>query len=72
MARKIKTKDRNSKYNQNIIPVYFPEINLGIVCPIANERDTAELFVKDVLAECRSFKFKSVKFFTIFDSACRE
>ena len=72
MVRKIKSKNRNSKYNQNIILGYLPEINLGIVCPIANERDTAELFVKDVLAECQTFEFKSVKFFAIFDRACRD
>jgi dolichol-phosphate mannosyltransferase len=48
----------------------FSEVNLGIVCPMANERSTAVEFVKAVLAQCKDFK--SVKFFVIFDNACKD
>jgi dolichol-phosphate mannosyltransferase len=41
----------------------YSTIRLGIVCPMANERKTAESFVCDVLEECRKFKFKSICFF---------
>ena len=44
-------------------------VNLGIVCPMANERDTAQLFVREVLAECHKFRFRSVRFFVILDNA---
>jgi len=46
------------------------EINLGIVCPMANERQTAEKFVCTVLEKCRGFK--SLRFFAIFDKACKD
>jgi dolichol-phosphate mannosyltransferase len=45
---------------------------LGIVCPMANERKTAESFVCDVLEECRKFNFKSVSFFAILDGASND
>ena len=48
----------------------FSETNLGIVCPMANERSTAVEFVNAVLAQCKDFK--SVKFFVIFDNACKD
>jgi dolichol-phosphate mannosyltransferase len=47
----------------------FSTIQLGIVCPMANERNTAESFVRDVLDQCRRFNFKSVLFFVILDNA---
>lgn len=40
-------------------------INLGIVCPMANERDFVEPFVNLVLDQC--VDFKSVKFFAVLD-----
>jgi len=45
-------------------------INLGIVCPMANERLTALDFINEVLKQCRDFK--SVKFFAVFDNACKD
>ena len=48
----------------------FPGINLGIVCPMANERSSAREFVKEVLQQCRNFK--SVRFFAVFDNACKD
>lgn len=40
-------------------------IHLGIVCPMANERESAESFVNLVLEQCKDFK--SVKFFAVLD-----
>lgn len=46
------------------------DVNLGIVCPMANEWSTVVKFVKAVLEQCKGFK--SVKFFAIFDNACKD
>ena len=46
------------------------EVNLGIVCPMANERETAVELVNSVLQQCRNFK--SVKFFAVFDNKCKD
>ena len=46
------------------------EINLGIVCPMANEHSTAVEFVNAVLQQCEGFK--AVKLFAIFDNACKD
>lgn len=45
-------------------------INLGIVCPMANERDSAAPFVKLVLDQC--IGFKSVKFFVVLDKVSKD
>ena len=50
----------------------FSEINLGIVCPMASEEQTAIPFVNAVLEKCRSRDFKSVTFFAILDRACKD
>jgi len=50
--------------------IRFTEICLGIVCPMANERETAVEFIKQVLQQCKGFK--SVKLFAIFDNACKD
>lgn len=50
----------------------FKDINLGIVCPMANEQDTAEPFILDVFSTCRHFNFNSVKFYAILDNACTD
>jgi dolichol-phosphate mannosyltransferase len=44
--------------------------NLAIVCPMANEQDTAERFVTEVLAH--SERFKATRFFAILDSVCKD
>lgn len=44
-------------------------ISLGIVCPMANEEDTAARFIDCVLDRCRSFHFKSTAFFVVLDRA---
>lgn len=46
------------------------QINLGIVCPMANEKDTAVEFVRQVLDKCKGFR--SVSFFVVFDKSCRD
>ncbi len=46
------------------------DVNLGIVCPMANERSTAVELVKSVLQQCKNFK--SVKLFDVFDYACKD
>jgi dolichol-phosphate mannosyltransferase len=45
-------------------------IKLGIVSPMANERDTAVKFVKAVLAQCSAFK--EVTFFAVLDNKCKD
>ena len=47
-------------------------VNLGVVCPMANERDTAERFVREVLAACAPFRFKSLTFFAVLDRVSRD
>ncbi|MHC5073418.1 MAG: glycosyltransferase, partial [Planctomycetota bacterium] len=48
----------------------FNNIKLGIVCPIANERQTAQEFIQQVLQYCTNFK--SVTFFAVFDNKCND
>ena len=48
----------------------FSGVNLGIVCPMANERSTAVEFVNSVLEQCK--EFESAKFFAVFDNACKD
>jgi dolichol-phosphate mannosyltransferase len=45
-------------------------IRLGIVTPMANEADSAERFVREVLAQCEGFA--SVRMFVILDGATRD
>jgi dolichol-phosphate mannosyltransferase len=48
------------------------EINLGIVSPMANESETAVAFVKEVLAQCESAGFKSIKFLVVLDQVSKD
>lgn len=48
------------------------DINLGIVCPMANERANAVQFVQAVLEQCRPLSFKSVTFFAVLDRASKD
>jgi dolichol-phosphate mannosyltransferase len=43
------------------------EIDLGIVCPMANESETAAQLVDAVLAEVGWYGFRSVQFFVVVD-----
>ncbi|HVQ38437.1 MAG TPA: glycosyltransferase [Pyrinomonadaceae bacterium] len=48
------------------------EINLGVVCPMANEEANAVSFVKAVLEQCRAYNFKSVTFFAVLDNKSKD
>jgi dolichol-phosphate mannosyltransferase len=50
----------------------YRQLCLGIVCPMANERENAEAFVKEVIGICRSFNFKAVRFFAVFDNVGKD
>lgn len=48
------------------------DVRLGVVCPMANERDSAVPFVEQVLAACGPFRFKSVVFYAVLDRVSRD
>ena len=56
-----------SSFGKVGIPAPFGDIDLGIVCPMANEEASVVSFVNMVLAECASVGFKSVTFFASVD-----
>jgi dolichol-phosphate mannosyltransferase len=47
-------------------------IQLGVICPMASESDTAVRFVDAVLEKCRARDFKSIAFFAVLDNACKD
>ena len=47
-------------------------LRLGVVCPMANERDTAARFVEEVLETCAPFGFESVTFYAVLDRVSRD
>lgn len=47
-------------------------IALGIVCPMANEAETAVRFVEEVLDACESHGFKSIDFFAVLDTVSKD
>ena len=50
----------------------FGELRLGVVCPMANESDSAVRFVDAVLAECGRYGFKSVALFVVVDTVSHD
>lgn len=46
------------------------DIDLGIVCPMANEGASATKFVSEVLAQCNGFK--NVTFFAVIDNVSKD
>jgi dolichol-phosphate mannosyltransferase len=50
--------------------VNFEDIKLGIVCPMANESQTAQEFIRQVIERCKNFK--SIIFFSILDNKCSD
>ncbi|CAN5539466.1 hypothetical protein BH20VER1_BH20VER1_01550 [soil metagenome] len=50
----------------------LPTVHLGIVCPMANERDTAVEFVTTLLQKCEEFAFDSVAVFVVLDRKCTD
>ncbi|MHC4293833.1 MAG: glycosyltransferase family 2 protein [Planctomycetota bacterium] len=55
----------NNQENPDTSPEFY-EIKLGIVCPMANESQTAQEFINQVIEHCKNFK--SVIFFSILDN----
>ena len=55
-----------------IASLKLPNVALGIVCPMANEEQSATRFVEDVLDQCEAFGFKSVTFFAVLDRVSRD
>ena len=47
-------------------------LNVGVVCPMANERDTAVPFASEVLDACAPFGFESVTFYAVLDRVSRD
>ena len=50
----------------------FSNVDLGVVCPMANERATAVRFATEVLAACEPFAFRSVTFFAVLDRVSKD
>lgn len=46
------------------------EVHLGLVCPVANEEETVERFVIDVLSYCEDFS--NLSFFIVIDQVSRD
>ena len=51
---------------------HYRDIKLGIVCPMANEKETAADFVKEVLAVCRKHQFGSIHFYASLDRVSQD
>jgi len=47
-------------------------IKLAIICPMANEKDTAVSFINDVISKCKKYLFASICFFSILDNASKD
>ncbi len=47
---------------------HFGAIRLAVVCPMANEVDCAERFVREVLEVLRPYKMREVAFFAVLDT----
>jgi dolichol-phosphate mannosyltransferase len=47
-------------------------VRLGVVCPMANERETAVRFVEEVLAACAPFGFESANFYAVLDLVSKD
>lgn len=45
-------------------------VHLGLVCPMANEEDTVERFIIDVLSHCEDFQ--TLSFFVVIDQVSRD
>lgn len=51
-------------------PTSIGDLSLAIVCPMANEEDSAEPFVRDLLSAAEGFR--DVRMFVVIDNACRD
>lgn len=52
--------------------LHLGTINLGIVCPMANERELAAQFVHELLDRCDAGGFRSVTMFVVLDRASKD
>jgi dolichol-phosphate mannosyltransferase len=50
----------------------FSDIQLAVVCPMANEIETAVRFVDDVVLVCRRYNFRSVTFLAVLDNVSKD
>ncbi|HAT51525.1 MAG: glycosyltransferase family 2 protein [Nitrospirae bacterium] len=50
----------------------FACIDLGIVTPMANERENAQEFVRQVFARASRFSFRSIRHYCVFDNVCTD
>lgn len=53
-------------------PAKYADIRLGVLTPMANERDNAERFVREVAAECKPFSFAEFSHFVVLDRVSRD
>jgi dolichol-phosphate mannosyltransferase len=51
-------------------PNYYSQHRLAVVCPMANEKDTAARFAREVLEQCSGWR--EVAFHAVFDNACKD
>jgi len=56
----------------SLVTNHVANISLGIVCPMANESETAVAFVQEVLGYCESAGFKAIKFFVVLDKVSKD
>src|SRR3954471_15682097 len=47
-------------------------VKLGVVCPMANERETAVRSVEEALSACAPFDFESVTFYAVLDRVSKD
>src|SRR2546423_2421208 len=66
------TSDQLDEVTSQVSKTEFADISLGIVCPMANEGELATRFVNEVLDECSSAGFRSVKMFVVLDYASKD
>ena len=50
----------------------YEKLHLGIVTPMANEIDSAQVFVETVLLEAEKFHFQKVSLFTVLDNVSKD
>jgi dolichol-phosphate mannosyltransferase len=50
----------------------FRDLQLGVVTPMANERNTAERFVVEVWQHCSAFQFRHTTHHVVFDRTCTD
>ncbi len=49
---------------------YYSQHRLAVVCPMANEKDTAARFAQEVIERCSGWR--EVVFHAVFDKVCKD